>query len=204
MKEEKIRALILAAGKSTRMGRPKMDLPWENTTILGAVIEHLYKGGIQEMSVVYNPEFKPCWEKDSHTLPIIEWIKIPFPEKGEMLESIKTGLNTLGENFTYAMICLGDQPGINPKIISGLINCAVETHADLIFPSYNMRRGHPWMVRKNLWHAILSLDESKTVQTFIQQYEDRIKYVNFYHEQPVDIDTPDDYDKFRPDGEKRE
>jgi molybdenum cofactor cytidylyltransferase len=186
--------LILAAGKSSRMGRLKSNLPWRNTTVLGSVIQNLVEGGLTNIYIVISPERKP------NKFPIIEgvtlhWVENPRADVDEMLVSIQTGLSALPQSVEYAFICLGDQPTIRPDVVNKLLD-QLETHgASLLFPSYRMRRGHPWVVRRDEWPNILTLRKEDTVRTFIQSHAADIHYITFDFDPPEDMDTPEEYQK---------
>jgi molybdenum cofactor cytidylyltransferase len=187
-----IGGLILAAGRSERMGKAKPNLPWGNTTVLGQVIRTLAEGGLCRIYIVINPLRKP---EIPENLPDVEitWIENPAAEKEEMLKSIQTGLSGLPANLESALICLGDQPTISPDIVHQvLVDVELKTY-DLIIPSYRYRRGHPWAVNKKYWPEICNLNPNQTVRTFIQAHENEIHYVNIDLDLPEDLDTPEMY-----------
>lgn len=186
-------ALILAAGKSTRMGTYKINLPWHDTTVLGSVIRNLRDGGISRFFIVFSPNRKPLNPSDLSGVEL-NWIENPQAETEEMLVSIQTGLDAIPLDVDYVFICLGDQPTIKPQVIRALIN-ELSPERQLIIPSYKMRRGHPWVVKRDLWSDITRLDKNNTVRTFIESCADKIHYVSFDMERPDDLDTPDDYKK---------
>jgi molybdenum cofactor cytidylyltransferase len=191
-----IGGLILAAGRSERMGKAKSNLPWGNTTVLGQVIRTLAEGGLSRIFIVINPLRRP---ENPGNLPDIEitWIENPAAETEEMLKSIQTGLSGLPANLESILICLGDQPTIQPDIVHQVL-VEVEMKAyDLIIPSYRYRRGHPWAVNKKYWPEICNLDPKQTVRTFIQAHVNDIHYVNFDLDLPEDLDTPDMYEMLK-------
>jgi molybdenum cofactor cytidylyltransferase len=184
--------LVLAAGKSTRMGKPKMNLPWEDTSILGAVISALSSGGAGTIHIVVNPLRKP---QVPENLPEVDlkWIENPDAEVEDMLSSIQAGLKSMPANCRFAMICPGDQPTISAETVKALIESASEGEKKIVFPSYHMRRGHPWMVNRSLWGEILELSHTDNVRSVIQNHQDEITYVIIDSDPPPDIDTPEDY-----------
>jgi molybdenum cofactor cytidylyltransferase len=187
-----VSGVILAAGKSSRMGQPKMDLPWGKTTVLGSVISRFHLGGINSIYVVVNPLRKPQPVGEIYGLSII-FINNPDAEVEDMLVSIQKGLRSLPSTCQYAMICPGDQPTISETTIKMLLDAASLGNRKLIFPSYRMRRGHPWMIHKDLWNEILLLKNDDNVRTVIDHHANEIFYVNIDTDRPADIDTPEDY-----------
>ena len=73
------------------------------------------------------------------------------------------------------------------------------TDSALIVPSFQMKRGHPWLVARPLWNEILALQPPSTPREFLKDHSDQIRYVNL--DTPTilaDLDTPEDYDKAHP------
>jgi molybdenum cofactor cytidylyltransferase len=69
----------------------------------------------------------------------------------------------------------------------------------LIVPSFERRRGHPWLVRRTLWHELLALESPASPRDFQNAHAAEIHYVNV--ETPTilaDLDTPEDYRKAHP------
>jgi CTP:molybdopterin cytidylyltransferase MocA len=121
-----IAGLIVAAGRSERMGSPKLNLSWGDTTVLGQVIRALADGGVTRVFVVINPLRKPLIPDG---LPDIEinWIENPAAETSEMLTSIQTGLSALPQDVQFALICLGDQPTIRPDVVQTILNALINS-----------------------------------------------------------------------------
>lgn len=186
----------MAAGRSERMGKPKLNLSWGKTTILGQVIMSLAEGGLHRIFVVINPLRRP---EKPEGLPEVEitWIENPAAETGEMLKSIQTGLSKLPKDVQNILICLGDQPTIRPDVVLKIVQTVKETGDPLVFPSYRYRRGHPWAVNRKYWTEICGLKSTDTVRTFIQAHANAIHYVNFDLEPPEDIDTPEIYQRLK-------
>jgi molybdenum cofactor cytidylyltransferase len=123
----------------------------------------------------------------------------PHFADAEMTYSAKVGLKALGERFEAAMIVLGDQPQIEVKVVNLILSTYLATQANLVVPSYRMRRGHPWLVVRALWPMVLSLNPSQTLRDFLHDQANQIRYVTVKTPSILqDIDTPTDYDQFRP------
>jgi molybdenum cofactor cytidylyltransferase len=189
---ETVFGVILAAGRSSRMGQPKMDLPWGKTTVLGSVISSFHAGGVDYIHVVINPMRKPEPVEEYSGLSI-KYIDNPDAEVEEMLVSLQAGLRSLPSTCLYAMICPGDLPTISEPVIKLLLEAASDGKRKLIFPSYRMRRGHPWMIHQDIWDEILALEKDDNVRSVIDHHAYEIFYVNIDADRPADIDTPEDY-----------
>ena len=186
-----ISAVILAAGKSIRMGQPKMLMPWGNVTVLGKVIETLRAAGVEDITLVTNSTI--ALQITKYELPII------LNDNGEMLESIQLGLQAQKPSVEATLICLGDQPQVEEGSVKQVCNGFRQSKSRLVVPSHQMRRGHPWLVTRELWGEILQLRAPKSMRDFLNTHKDEILYVEC--DSPgilQDLDTPADYLKYKP------
>jgi molybdenum cofactor cytidylyltransferase len=74
-----------------------------------------------------------------------------------------------------------------------------ESHFSLVIPSYQMRRGHPWLVSRSLWNELLELKPPETLRSFLNRHLEDIHYVEVDNAGILlDLDTPGDYEKHKP------
>lgn len=190
-----ITAIILAAGESKRMGQPKMLLPWGKSTVLQTVIANIQAAGVSDVLIVTGAarnQVEALVGKSAQTV---------FNEnyaEGEMLSSIQVGLAAKMREASAALICLGDQPQVQERSVRRVRDAFNISRSNLIVPSYQMRRGHPWLVARPLWEEILAMQPPKTPHDFLIAHAKKIEYVVV--ETPTvteDLDTPEDYLKFK-------
>ena len=192
-----IAAVVLAAGLSERMGRPKMTLPWGDTTVIGRVVEVLTQAGIDEILVVTGGA-RELVENVLEGLPARAAHNTNF-EIDQMALSLKTGLSALSPKAKAVLVTLGDQPQIEVNTIEILRVAYQSLRPSIVIPSYNMRRGHPWIVDRSLWAEILDLQPSKTLRDFLLVHSDDIYYVEVQNNSILrDLDTETDYTCERP------
>ncbi len=113
--------------------------------------------------------------------------------------SLQVGLCTLDPNLEAVLIVLGDQPQIQSSTIRLIIEEYRQRPCPMIVPSYQMRRGHPWLVGVEFWDELFSLKTPATLRDFVRKHAQEIHYLNL--DTPTilsDLDTPEDYQKFRP------
>ncbi len=150
--EKECAAIILAAGKSSRMGRPKFTLALPNgTTFLENIINQYSDFGCREIVVVLNPEGIELIEKKP--LNISTEIKIvlnPHPEYGRFY-SIKTGMKLVKSNFIFIQNV--DNPYAKIEVLNQMYNAKNE--ADFIKPVNNGKGGHPVLISKKICDHIL-------------------------------------------------
>lgn len=209
-----ITALILAAGRSTRMGQPKMFLPWGGMTVLGQVIETVQRAGIEDILVVTGGA-----REQVEAIAKQHGVKTIFNEEfasGEMLSSIQVGLRAnapphpspnpsdsgrVSEEWLGlgALVVLGDQPQVQERSVRAVASRFEKTKSNLIVPSYQMRRGHPWLVAHSLWEEIIAMRAPESPRDFLNRHAQEIEYVVVDNPSILaDLDTPEDYLKSRP------
>lgn len=186
-------AIVLAGGESSRMGRPKVLLPWEkNKTIIEHITEQLIRSRIDHIRVVtgyYADDVKalvkPLGAKAVHNRA---------HKTGEMLSSLKAGLRDMPDNVSAVLVVLGDQPRLQPKVIYQLLSAYSRGKGELLIPSYKMRRGHPILIGRKYWNEILDLRRNKVLRDVINAHSDEITYINVDTDSILrDVDTPEDY-----------
>jgi molybdenum cofactor cytidylyltransferase len=122
-------------------------------------------------------------------------------EAGEMLSSIQCGLRALPPQAQAALIGLGDQPQVQEKNVRLICEAYRASQSRLIVPSFQMRRGHPWLVERSLWKEILELKPPESPRDFLNRHANEIHYVSVDTQSVLaDLDTPEDYRKSHPKG----
>ncbi len=188
----RIGAVVLAAGMSRRMGRPKTLLPWRpGEVVIQAVVDVLLPfaapvlvvGGhrISEVSRAVTPRGAQV-------------VMNPDYQTGEMLSSFKVGLAALPDEVDAALIALGDQPRIQAAVVAALIAAFPDASGGIVAPSYAMRRGHPMLIARRYWGEFMALAEEDAPRTVIARHQDAITYVICEDDSVLgDIDTPEQY-----------
>lgn len=196
----RIAAIVLAAGQSRRMGSPKMVLPWGETTVIGQVVCTLASAGVDEIVVVTGGArelVEAALAQLNCEKPVRSVFNAQFAQ-GEMLSSVQTGLRSLDESVDAALIALGDQPRIQAEVVTGLLSAHAQG-AQLVVPSYKMRRGHPWLVSRRLWGSLLALHGAQTLRDFLNSQAGAITYLEVDTDSVLmDLDTPEDYQRSQP------
>jgi molybdenum cofactor cytidylyltransferase len=127
-----------------------------------------------------------------------------------MLSSIHAGVSSLAQTGWAAgarseirpvatLIALGDQPQARPESVRQILEAFGRSRSALILPSYERRRGHPWLVRSELWPDLLAMQPPATARDFLYRHSDEIEYVAV--DSPTilqDVDTPADYEREKP------
>lgn len=190
----RVGAVVLAAGMSKRMGQAKLMLPYKGSTVLGTVLSALNSSGVAPLITVTGGA-KDDVESICIGMPFeILLAHNPNPEKSEMMDSLRIGMSHLPKSLDAFLIVLGDQPQIEPEIVSRLVEAFENTGHPLIIPSYRMRRGHPWLVGRENWDSLLALNPDQTMRDFLRLNSSKIHYLVVDSSSILaDLDTPEDY-----------
>jgi molybdenum cofactor cytidylyltransferase len=151
----KCSAILLTAGKSTRMGSLKALLPWKGTTLLQHQLAQVNLSKVDQLIVVLGYQ-------STKLLPYFEDVsaQLVWNEHYEMgkTESIKKGLLSLNENSDCIMIASVDQP-MSQTLIDDMINHYILTKSKIIIPVYNGKRGHPILFSRELLEELRQINE---------------------------------------------
>ena len=130
-----IGAVILAAGASTRYGRPKQ---WE---LLPAVLDRLEQCRLDEVVVVEGAH--PLAGSPVRAVHCVDWVRGPGA-------SLRCGLAALGDEVTRAVIVLADGPELDPRAVDRLL----ARDEPVLAASYDGTRSHPVVLARSAWGSI--------------------------------------------------
>ncbi len=192
-----IAAIVLAAGLSRRMGQPKLALPWGDTTVIGQVVAVLSAAGVAEIVVVTGGARQEL-ETTLRGTPARLAFNPRF-EASEMIDSLQVGLAQLPPIVEATLIALGDQPQIQLPVVQAVLKAYAEHPSRLIVPSYQMKRGHPWLVVRSLWAELSQIRPPETLRDFLGRHTEEIYYLPVSTDTILrDLDTPADYAREKP------
>ena len=179
------------------MGQPKMVLPWGNKTVIEQVVTTFLNAGIEDLLIVTGGAHEAV--QQALQPYSVQQIYNPDYANGEMLSSLQLGLSVLSQQTQAVLVGLGDQPQVQEQCIRSICETYAAEKPALIVPSFNRKRGHPWLVTRSLWNEILALQPPQTLRDFLNNNSEEIHYLNL--DTPTilkDLDTPDDYNKSLP------
>lgn len=192
-----ITAVILAAGQGRRFGQTKQLMPWGETTILGATIAQVQQSLVDDILVVTGHDAAAVTLIAlAHHIPTAH---NPHYEAGEILSSLKTGIQTLPETVAAALVILADQPFISPVVINQLITRFQAGAGQLIAPTYQGQRGNPVLIGRPFFAELLALPPQAVPRTLLQRHPDKLVLVAVDTEAILlDIDRVEEYERLRP------
>lgn len=189
---DKVWAIVLAAGKSTRMKKQKLLMPFNGKTIVETVTGKIKPVLKSNIMVVLGSHYNEIRQKISK-LQVNYCFNKDF-ESG-MLSSVICGFNALPVDAEAAMVFLGDQPQISTDVIQKVVKAWKQSDKGIIIPTFNGRRGHPVLIGIKYKSKIRELDPSKGLrQLMVENPGDIIEVELEQSEILRDIDTPEDYE----------
>ncbi len=113
-----------------------------------------------------------------------------------MLSPIQIGLRSADASAQAALIALGDQPMVEQSVVDRIVEAGSRSRHRLVVPSFQMRRGHPFLVDRSLWRDVLALTCRQSLRDFFKNTSAPIHYVEVSTSSVLrDLDTPADYER---------
>jgi molybdenum cofactor cytidylyltransferase len=186
-----IAAILLAAGRSSRMGQPKQLLRWGSQTVVESCVNNLREGGVDRIVVVLGH----CAEEVRGALATSNVLFAVNDRAGsEMGVSISAGALLLDDSPEAILIALGDQPAIGPETIAALIDYWRGNRSLAVIPEHSGRGGHPVLLDGSLKSRLLELDPEQGLRGLLHSLGSGVHRVDFGSPFIArDIDTWQDY-----------
>lgn len=188
---------ILAAGKSSRMGRPKMLLSWGGTTVLGHQVAAWKQAGVAQVAVVIAVgDTLIGRELDTIGIAAEDRIVNPDVDRG-MFSSIQCAAAWAGweAGLSHVVIALGDQPQLRLQTLRLLIEAAQKEPDNIWQPAFEGAAKHPVVLPKELFLQ-LGRCNHQNLREALDSMKDRIRLVELADPGlNLDIDSPADYEK---------
>lgn len=177
-----IGAVVLTAGVSQRMGEAKDLLPWTpGKTIIECIVEQLIKSRLDDVNVVTG--YAAAEIKSRIKSLDVKVVHNRGYKNGDGLSALRIGLRALPDHVAAALIVIGDQPRIQPKVIYSLLKAYSEGMGDFIIPTYQSLQGYPMLIARRYWHDILDTQQVNTLHDVLMMYGNEITRL------PIDSDT---------------
>ncbi len=194
---EGVGALVLAAGRSARLGEPKQLVDWGGRPLLEHVVAGVVTWPVDPVYVVLGAEADRILdETDFGTASVVI---NPGWEEG-MASSLRVGLDALEREARVeaVVLALGDQPSIPVEVVEGLVGEYQRDRPMAVVPRYRYTRSNPALVARPLWGRLMSLSGDVGARQLLAVHPEWVREVYFDLPPPRDIDTADDVAELRP------
>ena len=195
----KIGAVILGAGASSRMGKPKLLLPWQDTTVIGHLIWLWQELQAEQITIVHRPKDELLFsELKRLNFPKVNCIENPQPDRG-MFSSILCAANWhgWGKEISHYAIALGDQPHLHLKTLQTLLKFVPQNPQNICQPVFGGKTGHPVILPREIFGE-LQRPPAGTLKDFLERFSARsVQCVINDSGVTLDLDTPEDYNRAR-------
>jgi len=189
----KIAAIVLAAGRSSRMGRNKLLLDWNGKPIVAHVLDKLAGMGFAETIVVTGHQAGKV-KAALEARPGLKLVEARDHATG-MAASLKAGLKSLSPEIDAALVILGDMPQISADLLKRLIGAyqPLEGRA-IVLPVADGKRGNPVLFDRRFFAEMLQLEGDVGARHIIGGNAELVAEVPApAHEIFMDVDTPEAY-----------
>jgi molybdenum cofactor cytidylyltransferase len=186
---DNIASIILAAGASQRMGRPKMLLPYRSGTVLSCAVAPHLEAGAGQVIVVLGHRAEEV--RSAAELPVdprlATVVNLDWAEG--MASSIRRGLEECGE-ASAVLVALGDQPGVDAARVKALL-AAWGPDVRLVVPVHGDRGSHPVLFARSLFSELRDLRGEVGARDVVRRHW--VEAVRVPAPALADLDTAEDY-----------
>jgi CTP:molybdopterin cytidylyltransferase MocA len=189
-----IPAVVLAAGRSSRMGRAKALLPIGDDTFLTRIVRTFLDAGVDDVVIVVGHEAEPIVRHFSESgLPARFAINHNY-DRGQ-LSSLIAGLAVIDRpGVVGALVTLVDVPLVSSATVRAVIDRYRRTHAAVVRPTSGTRHGHPLLLDRSIFDELRAADPEAGAKPIVRAHASPDGDITIADEGAfTDIDTADDY-----------
>lgn len=185
-----VTGVVLAAGRSRRLGQPKQILPLGDTTLLGACLDVARACGFGQIVVTLGGAEAAV--RDTVALHGIDVVTVDDAGSG-CAGSLRTALSRVESRADGIVLMLGDQPGVTPATVSRLVAAGMSIPVAVC--RYSDGRGHPFWFGRTMFGALAGLHGDKAVWKLLESGGVDFSEVPVDGPVPLDVDTWEDYER---------
>ena len=184
----RITGVVLAAGASRRLGRPKQVLPYRDTTLLGATLDIARGAGFHQLIVTLGGAAQQV--RDAVPLDGADVVAVE-DGGGGCSASLRVALGLVDPQAAGIVLMLGDQPRMEPATVRRMVTDGPA--ADITVCRYADGIGHPFWFSRDVFGELSQLHGDKGVWKLLQSGRRPVHEIAVDGPVPLDVDTWDDY-----------
>lgn len=190
---EGVAGVVLAAGSSTRMGRPKQLLRLGEVPLLQHVVDAVAAARLDEVVVVLGHEATVV--EEALRLPEGSRVVRNTEHAAGLSSSLRAGLDALGPGIRAAIVALGDQPELDAASILAVVDAYRRIESRVVQASYRGVPDHPVLLDRRVWPEVLAVTGDRGARDVLASHPDWLHLVELDREPPKDVDTWGDYEE---------
>lgn len=187
--------IVLAAGRSRRMGEPKPLLVFRGATFLERAVRALRGGGCERVVVVAGPDGDPVARRIAEAARAAgaEVATNPVPN-AEQVDSLRAGLAALPPEAQAAVVAPADVPGMDAAAVGALVEAFRARGAPVVRATHAGRHGHPVLFARRVFPELFADPLPEGARTVIHAHAGEVEEVPVASPAVLlDVDTPADY-----------
>lgn len=194
----RIGAVVLAAGRSARMGSPKQLLRIGGGVVLEVVMESVRSARVDEVVLVLGFAAEEIQRQIAPK--VLEGVTVVVNQRFEegMAGSLHEGLSALGADVDAALIVLADQPFVRAATLDRIVERYHAVGGEIVIPAYGGKRGNPVLLGREIFAEAMALKGDTGCRAIFAQHASGITEIDV--DDPgilQDMDTREDYERLR-------
>lgn len=183
--------IVLAAGRSSRMGAHKLLLPLGGRPLVAYAVNTALASRVHPVLVVLGHQA----EQVRAALPPGAYHIIENPQyAGGMATSLRAGIAAVPSGAMGAIVLLADQPVLRPEHVKRLLAEAKTAPDAIVAASYDGQRGNPVYFPRALFGKLLAVEGDEGGRSVIARHQERLRLVELAPEAALDVDRPGEYE----------
>jgi molybdenum cofactor cytidylyltransferase len=185
-----VSGVILAAGGSSRLGRPKQLLAYKGRPLLDHVVQNALSSNLGEIIVVLGAE-------RGRVRVLMDLSKVHVVENEQFAKgqstSVVVALDNVDQGAAGVLILLGDQPGVSADVINAVVAAFDGDPQTIVMPSWRGTPANPVLFGRAYFSELRQLTGDEGARDLVKQASDHVCLVPIDQPVPQDVDTEADY-----------
>jgi molybdenum cofactor cytidylyltransferase len=186
-----IGGVILAAGQSKRLGRPKQLLDLNGEPVLRHTVRNAASSDLDQIVLVLGYEAAAIEDA------VGDWgqnLVINPDYSGGQSTSLKLGLSAVDPSAEAVLFLLGDQPQVGPYLINQILKTFRKGEGRIVMPSYRGTSSNPVLFAREYFPELAAVQGDEGARSVIKGHRAEVVNIEIDASPPLDIDTEEDYE----------